>query len=209
MRRSKAQRPNRVDGVKSDDVSVSGMEVTVKALAVMVLGALSLSSPANAQTAADTIKRALAAAPASARDGAAVVRWNDDGSYDTIKKGTNRWVCWDVSGRFHFPPFAVMCTSVGSLESFAQFMGFLVKGKNNEGAEALRAAARADGSRVRPEYGSVQRMLAGPEERNALAITIIWLPNATSESIGLPNDGGNERVRLSLAGTADAHIVVQ
>jgi hypothetical protein len=52
-------------------------------------------------------------------------------------------------------------------------------------------------------------MLAGADEQNARAITIIWLPDATPESIGLPNSGGgNERVQLSLAGTADAHIVV-
>lgn len=82
-----------------------------------------------------------------------------------------------------------------------------MKGKNNEGAEALRAAARADGSRVRPEYGSVQRMLAGADEASAQPI-IIWVPGATTESIGFPDAAGNERARLSLAGTADAHIVV-
>lgn len=180
----------------------------MKSIVVMVLSALALSTTANAQTAADTIKRALAAAPPSARDGAAVVRWNADGSYETIKEGTNRWVCWDFSGQFHFPRFAVMCTSVGSLESNAQFVGFLVKGKNNEGAEALRAAARADGSRVRPEYGSVQRMLAGADQASAQPIILIWVPGATTESIGFPDAAGNERARLSLAGTADAHIVV-
>jgi hypothetical protein len=193
---------------KADDYSVFGVEVTVKAIVVMVLGALSLSTPASAQTAADTVKRALAAARAPDREAPPSYGGTDDGSYDTIKKGTNRWVCWDVSGRFHFPPFASMCTSIGSLESNAQFMRFLAKGKNNEGAEALRAAARADGSRVPPEYGSVQRMLAGAGEENAQAITLIWLPHATPESIGLPISGGNERARLSLAGTADAHIVV-
>jgi hypothetical protein len=181
----------------------------MKPIVILVLSVLALSTTAGAQTAADTIERALAAAPASARDGAAVVRWNADGSYETIKEGTNRWVCWDLSGRFHFPAFTVMCTSIGSLESHAQFVRFLVKGKSNEGAETLRAAARADGSRVRPEYGSIQRMLAGSDKASAQAITIIWVPGATKESIGFPDDTpGNERARLSLAGTADAHIVV-
>jgi hypothetical protein len=101
-----------------------------------------------------------------------------------------------------------MCTSVGSLESYAQFVQFLVKGKNNEGAEALRAAARADGSRIRPEFGSVQRMLARASQASAQTITLIWLPGATTKSIGLPDATSNERVRLALAGTADAHIVV-
>jgi hypothetical protein len=174
----------------------------------VVLGVLSLMTPVSAQITADTIKRALAAAPASAREDAAVIRWNDNGSYETIREGTNRWVCWDLSGRFHFPAFAVMCTSVGTLASHAQFMWFLVEGKNNEGAEALRARARADGSRVPPEYGSVQRMLAGADEASAQAIVIIWLPGATTDSLGLPEAAGSERVRVSLAGTADAHIVV-
>ena len=176
--------------------------------AILLLGALALSTTASGQTAAETIERALAAAPGSARDGAAVVQWNADGSYEMIKEGTNRWVCWDLSGRFGFPAFAVTCTSIGSLESNAQFIGFLVEGAGNEEAEALRAAARADGSRVRPEYGSVQRMLGGPDEASAQPTVIVWVPGATSESIGIPDVAGSERALLGLAGTADAHILV-
>lgn len=180
----------------------------IKLMFVPGMLAVSIHSAISAQTTTDRINRVLAAAPASARDGATVIRWNAQGAYETIKAGTNRWVCWDVSGQFGFPPFAVMCTSVGSLESFAQFVRFVVEGKSTQGAEALRAAARADGSRVRPEYGSVQRMVAGVDEASAQAITIIWVPGATTESIGFPDASGNERARLSLAGTADAHLIV-
>jgi hypothetical protein len=182
--------------------------MNINVVFVLSMLAVSTHSGIGAQTTIDTINRALAAAPASARDGAAVIRWNAQGAYETIKAGTNRWVCWDVSGQFGFPPFAVMCTSVGSLESFAQFVRFVVEGKSAQGAEALRAAARADGSRVRPEYGSLQRMLAGSDQASAQAVTLIWVPGATMESIGLPATTGNERARLSLAGTVDAHIVV-
>ena len=64
----------------------------------IVLGVLALAAGALAQTDADMIARALAAAPAQQKENATVVKWKPDYTYDTIKKGTNRLVCYDRSG---------------------------------------------------------------------------------------------------------------
>ena len=62
---------------------------------ILVVASLSIPIAANAQ---ETVEGALAAAPARAREDAAVIRWNADYTYETRKEGTNRWVCYHRSG---------------------------------------------------------------------------------------------------------------
>ncbi len=92
----------------------------MKRIIPIVLGVLAVAAGAFAQTDADMIARALAAAPAQQKDNATVVKWKADGTYDTIKKGTNRLVCYDRSGEPGRAAFAVQCTSIGNLERVAQ-----------------------------------------------------------------------------------------
>ena len=54
------------------------------------------------------------------KEGAAVIKWKADDTYDTLKKGTNRLVCYDRSGEPGQQPFAVQCTSVANLDRVAQ-----------------------------------------------------------------------------------------
>ncbi len=70
----------------------------MKRIIPIVLGVLAAAAGAFAQTDADMIARALAAAPAQQKEGATVVKWKADDTYDTMKKGTNRLVCYDRSG---------------------------------------------------------------------------------------------------------------
>ena len=88
----------------------------MKRIILAVLGLLTVSAGADAQNTAQMIERALAAAPARARDGASVVRWNADFTYETIKEGTNQMVCYDRSGDPGEAAFAVQCTVLGSFE---------------------------------------------------------------------------------------------
>src|SRR5215212_1179506 len=92
----------------------------MRRVAAVLVGALALSTIALAQTAAESTERALAAAPRQMREGATVIKWKPDYTYDTIKKGTNRLVCYDRSGEPGEQAFAVQCTSVGNLERVAQ-----------------------------------------------------------------------------------------
>src|SRR3954453_6094830 len=84
-------------------------------------GALAQTPPAAAATAApDAIERALAAAPRQMKEGATVVKWKADNTYETLKKGTNRLVCYDRSGENGQAAFAVQCTSIANLDRVAQ-----------------------------------------------------------------------------------------
>ena len=110
-----------------------------------------------------TIDRALAAAPRQMREGATVIKWNPDFTYETLKKGTNRLVCYDRSGEPGEQPFAVQCTSVGNLERVAQNRRFEAETDKAKRQAALDAA-EANGTRVKPEFGSVFYSLDGPDQ---------------------------------------------
>ena len=73
-----------------------------------------------AQPASDATPRALAAAPRNMRDAATIIQWKPDFTYETVKKGTNRMVCYDRSGEPGRQPFAVQCTSIANLDRIAQ-----------------------------------------------------------------------------------------
>src|SRR5213076_754824 len=92
----------------------------MKRMVLFGLGALVLSVGAFAQTPEETIERALAAAPRQMKEGATVIKWKADNTYDTLKKGTNRLVCYDRSGEPGQQPFAVQCTSLANLDRVAQ-----------------------------------------------------------------------------------------
>src|SRR5512140_3625415 len=149
----------------------------------IVLGVLAASTSAFAQTPAETIDRALAAAPAQLRAGAAVIKWKPDYTYDTLKEGTNRLVCYDRSNEAGRPAFAVQCTSVGNLDRVAQNRKFEQIADRAERQKALDAA-EANGTRVKPEYGSVFYMMNGPDQASARVHATVALPGATTQSTG-------------------------
>ena len=55
-------------------------------ITIVIFTATSAAS-AFAQTATDTIDRPLAAAPRQMREAATVIKWKDDFTYETLKKG--------------------------------------------------------------------------------------------------------------------------
>ncbi len=77
----------------------------MKRTVLAVLGALALSAGAFAQQA--DIDKALLAAPANLKESATVIKWKSDGTYDTLKKGTNKLVCYDKSGQPGQRPFSL------------------------------------------------------------------------------------------------------
>ena len=95
----------------------------------MVLALLALSTSAFAQAAAsqEEIDLALIAAPPNMREGATVIKWKPDFTYDVLRKGTNRMVCMNRSGQPSQPAFVIECTSIGNLERLAQNMKFEVE----------------------------------------------------------------------------------
>lgn len=170
-------------------------------------GALTLPTALEAQDQQAAIDKALAAAPSRARDEAAVIRWNDDYSYETLKEGSNSMVCYDRSDEERRAPFDVQCTSVANLPRVAQNRRFRAEGGDREGENALLAAAETDGSRILPEYGSLWIAMRGQDRESATTHTTIAVPGATEASTGLPEDGSQGGAWIMAAGTSTAHIM--
>ena len=177
-------------------------------LSTLAVSTMAVSTSALAQAPADAIATALAAAPANLREGATVVTWKPDFTYDTLKKGTNRLVCYDRSGFPGQQPFSIQCTSIANLDRVAQNLKFEAAGDKSK-TQAMLDAAEKDGTRVKPEYGSVWYHLMGPgREHTGTHRVTIAVPGATTQSIGLPDNPRQGGAWIMNAGTTTAHIMV-
>jgi len=177
-------------------------------LIVLGFGALAFSSNAYAQTDAQLIEQALAAAPARGRDDASVVKWAADHTYTTIKEGTNQIVCYSRMDERDRPPFAVQCTSLANLERVAQNRRFRAESTDPAGERELVAAAAQNGTRVEAEYGSWFRSMNGPDQASAGIHMTIAMPGATTESTGFPDNPGQGGAFIMAAGSTEAHLMV-
>lgn len=166
---------------------------------------LALAAAAFPQS-TESIDRALAAAPRQMKDGATVIKWHDDGTYETLKKGTNRLVCYDRSGEPGRQPFAVQCTTIGNLDRVAQNRKFEAIADKDARQKAIDAA-EANGTRVKPEYGSVWLDMNGADLAHAHIHTTIAVPGATAQTVGLPDNPGKGGAWVMNAGTSTAHIM--
>jgi len=178
----------------------------MKRMIPIIFGMLAVSANVVAQTTEEIVERALAAAPRQLHDGATVVKWNADYTYETLKKGTNRLLCYDRSGEPGRQPFAVQCTSIGNLERVAQNRKFEAM-SDAKARQAALDAAEANGTRVKPEYGSVWYDMNGPDQAHARIHVTIAVPGATAASTGLPDSPKQGGVWIMNAGTTTAHIM--
>jgi hypothetical protein len=154
------------------------------------------------------VNKALLAAPAQLRDQTTVVKWKPDFTYDTLRKGTNRLVCYDRSGFPLQQPFAVQCTSLGNLDRVAQNLRAEALGDRKQ-SQAMLDAIEKDGTRAKPEFGSVWYHLSGPDREHTSPHEItIAVPGATTQSLGLPDNPRQGGVWIMNAGTTTAHLMV-
>jgi hypothetical protein len=179
----------------------------MKRLAVMGFAVLAVSASAFAQTTEQTIERALAPAPRQLQEGATVVKWKPDFTHEILRKGTNRLVCYDRSGEPGEQPFAVQCTSIANLERVAQNFKFEAIA-DKAARQAAFEAAEKDGTRVKPEFGSVWYSMNGPDQARARIHTTVAVPGATAQSLGLPDNPKQGGVWIMNAGTTTAHLMI-
>lgn len=185
----------------------------MKRITLMILGIAAVSASAFAQAPAaqapaaassPAIEKAVMAAPANLRDGATVIAWKPDYTYDTLRKGTNKLVCFDRSGQPGQQPFAVECTSLANLDRVAQNLKFEAMGAQKQ---AMLDAAEKDGTRVKPEYGSVWYHMSGADKDHTRTHVTIAVPGATTQSTGIPDNNRQGGVWIMNAGTTTAHLM--
>ena len=177
----------------------------MKTIATIALGTLALLVAAFAQTA--DIDKALLAAPGNMKDGATVIKWKSDFTYDTLKKGTNRLVCFDRTGQPGQRPFAAECTSIGNLDRVAQNLK-LEAIPEKAARDAAFDKAEKDGTRVKPEFGSVWYHLSGNDQASAGTHVTIAVPGATAQSLGIPDNNKQGGTWIMNAGTTTAHLMI-
>ena len=178
----------------------------MKRVPLFALGVIALSFPVLAQAQDDATAKAVLAAPAQLRDGATVIKWKPDFTYDTLKKGTSRLVCYDRSGFPEQQAFSIECTTVGNLDRVAQNLKAEALGDKAK-TQAMLDAEEKDGTRIKPEFGSVWYHMMGPDQEHARMHMTIAVPGATTQSIGLPDKAGQGTVWIMNAGTSTAHLM--
>lgn len=169
-------------------------------------GIVAVAAGALAQSTDAQIEKALLAAPRQMKDGATVIRWKSDFTYETLRKGTNRLVCYDRSGQPGQPAFSVECTSIANLDRVAQSLKFEALGDRKAVQTALDEAEK-NGTRIKPEFGSVWIHLRGADQEHARPHTTIAVPGATAKSLGLPDEPSKGGVWIMNAGTTTAHLM--
>ena len=153
------------------------------------------------------VDKALTAAPDQLKNQATVIKWNPSNwTYTTLRKGTNRLVCFDKSGFPGQQPYSIECTSLGNLDRAAQNM--------KAEAEPDRAKRQAsldemdkNGTRAKPEFGSVWYHVMGTDAEHVRHHMTIAVPMATAQSLGLPDNPQKGGVWIMNAGTTTAHLM--
>lgn len=181
----------------------------MKRIVLFVLGVMAVSTSALAQAPDDAIATALLALPANLREEATAIKWKPDFTYDTLRKGTNGLVCYDRSGFPGQQPFSIECTSMANLDREAQNLKAEAAGAGDRTkSQAILNALEKDGTRVKPEYGSVWYHFAGADREHARMHMTIAVPGATTQSTGLPDKRTQSSVWIMNAGTSTAHLMV-
>jgi hypothetical protein len=180
----------------------------MKRYLLTVPGLLVVAGAAIAQTPAeDPIEKALLPAPRAMKEGATVIKWKPDFTYETLRKGTNTLVCYDQSGWPNEQPFSVQCTALANLERVAQNKKFEAIAESPARQAAL-AAAEKDGTRVKPEFGSVFYTMTGPDKDHTRTHVTVAVPGATAQSLGLPDNNKQGGAWIMNAGTTTAHLMI-
>lgn len=153
------------------------------------------------------VDRAVLAAPLQLRAQATVIKWNPaNWTYTTLRKGTNQIVCFDKSGLPGQLPFSLECTHNQNLPRAQQNMRFESETDRAKRQAAL-TAAEADGTRVKPMFGSVWYHLMGQDQATARTHFTIAVPGATAASLGVPDNPRGGGVWVMDAGTSTAHLM--
>ena len=178
----------------------------MKRMIAAVLTILAVSAITFAQS-NEEIDKALLPAPRNMKDGATVVKWKSDFTYDTLKKGTNNMVCYDRSGQPGQQPFAVECTSLANLPRVAQSLKIEAANADPKARQAAFEALEKAGQWAKPEFGSMWIHLSGPTKEQARPHITIAVPGATEKSLGFPENGSKGGVWIMQAGSSAAHLM--
>ena len=150
------------------------------------------------------IEEAVLALPEPLRDGAAVVEFVD-GKPRFLREGTNGMTC--RADDPDTPGIAVWCYPK-SHESYARrWYALAAEGKSASEVDAIIVDEIQTGALEWPAH-AVNYNLRGPGLDNALLNTVVFIPFATGDELGISEERSFTRPWLMSAGTAFAHIMM-
>lgn len=175
-------------------------------LIMLVLSSLSWGSTGESaeKSAQALVEEALLALPEHLRDGAAVVKFVD-GEQVVLREGSGDMFCRaddpDVRG------IAVWCYPK-SHDAYARRWYQLAAEGNAPGkVDAIITEEIQSGKLEWPDV-AVNYNLRGPSLDNALLNTVVFIPFATGDSLGISEERSFDRPWLMNAATAFAHIMI-
>ena len=180
----------------------------MKSVILALVAAFTIAGGAQAQTPAELIEQAVAKSPLRFPGEATIIKWKPDFTYDIVRKGTNTLVCYDRADERDRSPFAAQCTNLANVPRVAQNRKIRAETKTTAEENAAIAAAEKNGTRVKPEYGSLWLRMDGRDKDTAMLHVTISVPGATTASIGLPDNGRAGGAWLMEGGTTAAHIML-
>ncbi len=187
--------------------------LTVSALALILGGSVAV---AQVPPASQQITAALLAAPKELRPDATVLGYAPDGKLTTLRKGTGPMIC--LASKPGGKQFHVACYH-RSLDPFmARGRALRAQGVPEERVDSVRFADVRAGRVAMPRRAAMLYSLTGPAGSfdtatgtapKAKPLFVVYLPNATVASSGLPATPTEGMPWIMDPGTPKAHIMLE
>jgi hypothetical protein len=193
----------------------------MRLLLLVALTATSLAAQAPAPAVASPlppveqqIAAAVLALPAEMREGATVMGYREAGKLVVLREGKNGMHC--LALYVTRPDFHVACYHK-SLEPFmARGRALRAEGVKSEQVDSVRFREIKSGKLKMPRQGSLYTLTTKKENYDAATgkvssaglLTVLYIPGATTESIGITSQPRADGPWLMFPGTAKAHVMM-
>jgi hypothetical protein len=178
----------------------------MKFIQLIVFLALSAITYAQGSNTERQIYETLHALPEALRADATVIGYDESGERTVLKEGSNGITCWSDDPKPNADePFYVLCFPK-SLEQFLIRNDELKRSGVANRATVLEGEIES-GKIELPNF-DIRYTLRGQRYEEAMPLTIIHVPNATSESSGFSSEPDHFRPWLMMEGTPFAHIMI-
>jgi len=172
------------------------------------------AAPAPIPPAEQQIAAAVLALPAELRDGATVMGYREAGKLVVLREGKNGMNC--LALYVMRPDFHVACYHK-SLEPFmARGRSLRASGVKGEQVDSVRFREIKSGKLKMPKQGSLYTLTTKKENYDAATnkvstaglLTVLYIPGATTESIGITSQPRAEGPWIMFPGTPKAHVMM-
>jgi hypothetical protein len=190
------------------------MKSFISVLAWLTMAVLADVLAGQEMSADALIAEAVSPLPESARAGATVITYDAKGNPKVLRQGNNGITCAPgralplIEGISPGGEFNVQCYGEGLAAEHQMMVKLLAEGRSGKDAATAVQAAVDSGGLQPPPAGTMGYYKFGKTATDARILWILYLPNATAQSLGLPTKAGQGSPWMMLSGTARAHVML-